>query len=259
MEPGLVILDSDGPVVLSPWNEGAYILHFAENGSSPDVLPVLFGDGVEEYDFRWQWQERILWARSSLYWKAYHLWDMGLSPSSFEEPFWVVESTSTEPHPVRGIVRVANKRKAHSYRIEHVWRDPWSLTEERQVSDWYQGKPPSSFGPIVSEKDLFVSPNGRHAVVVEEIMEKNADDAQAKPVEISYARRVDLRLAPPLPSIEPDADAEAAKDRARFISLRRAYEAKNQEEAAVAAASGSSAATQAKGEAAAAEEPPPRH
>lgn len=253
MGPDLVILDSEGPIVLSPWNEGAYVLHFAENGSTPYVLPILFGDGVEEYAFRWQWKERILWTRTSLYWKAYHLWDLGLSSASFDEPFWVVESASTEPHSVRGVVRVADT-EAHGYRIEHLWRDPWSSAEERRVSDWYQGKLPSSFASIASEKDLFVSPNGRYAVVIVKRMKENVHDPQARPVRVSHARRVELRPAPRPPvSIDPDTDAEAARDGARLTALRRAQEAGSREEAATASTAESSAA-----ELDEAEEPPSR-
>lgn len=238
MGPDLVILDSDGPVVLSPWSEGAYILHFSEDASSPYILPVLFGDSVEEYEFRWQWKGRVLWARSSLYWKAYHLWDLGLSPFSFEEPYWVVEKTATEPHPLRGVVRVATK-SGGGYRIEHVWRDPWSSTEGRRVSAWYQGEPPSSFGGLLREQDLFVSPNGRHAVVVEKRTKESADDQQTKPAEVTYARRIDLSPAPPTPSIKADSRSEAAEDRAHLTLLRKEYEAKQREEAAPAELVGS--------------------
>ena len=129
MAPGFVFLDSDGPVVLTPWSGGAYVLHFSANGSSPLAVPILFENGVEEYDFRWQWDERVLWARTSLYWRAYDLWDLGLSPLG-EEPFLVVENSTAEPHPERGAVRLATQGGRH--RIEHVWRDRWSRVEENQ-------------------------------------------------------------------------------------------------------------------------------
>lgn len=239
--PAPVVLDSTGPVVLTPWNEGAYILHFTENGSSPYILPILFGDGVEEYDFRWQWNEQVLWARSSLYWKAYHLWDLGLSPSSFEEPFWIVENEAAEPHPLRGIVRV-KVNEVGGYRVEHLWRDPWSLTEERQVSAWYQGRSPP-FAPTVSGgSKLFVSASGGHAVIVEERVENKTGESAAKPSRVQYARHVELRPEPLAPPTEPDAEAEGTEDRARLTALRRAYEAKQREEAAVVGEAESSAA-----------------
>lgn len=254
--PAPVVLDSDGPVVLTPWNEGAYILHFAENGSSPYVLPILFGDGVEEYEFRWQWREQILWAKSAIYWKAYHLWDLGLSPSSFEEPFWIVENDAAEPHPLRGIVRVASKEDTH-YRIEHLWRDPWSLTEERRVSDWYQGRPPP-FAPTVSGGSrLFVSSGGGYAVIVEERLERETSEREGKPSRVQYARRVELRpalLAPPAEA--PDAEAEGAEDRARLTALRRVYEAKQLEDTAMVGEPETSAPARA--ESGGARVPPPR-
>ncbi len=253
--PAPVVLDSEGPIVLTPWNEGAYILHFTENGSSPYILPILFGDGVEEYDFRWQWGEQVLWARSSLYWKAYHLWDFGLSPSSFEEPFWIVEREAAEPHPMRGIVRVT-ANEVGGYRIEHLWRDPWSLSEERRVSDWYQGRPPP-FAPTVSGgSKLFVSSGGGHAVIVEERVESETGEPAAKPSRVQYARRVELRLEPLAPPTEPDAEAEGTADRARLTALRRAYEAKQREDAAVVGEAESAAAPLVGGEGA--RVPPPR-
>ncbi len=209
MAPDFVFLDSDGPVVLTPWSGGAYILHFRENGSAAYTVPILFDGGVEEYDFRWQWEERVLWARTSLYWKAYHLWDLGLSPMS-EEPFWVVERSSAEPHPERGIVRVVSRQGGYS--IEHLWRDPWSGVEERQVSDLYQGQTPLLIF-IAADNEVFVSPNGRHAVVVEA---RRAEEGDTR----TYARRVDLRLAPPLPPLEPDREAEILADRKAMPWLR---------------------------------------
>ena len=199
MAPGFVFLDSDGPVVLTPWSGGAYILHFATNRSSPHAVPILFEDGVEEYDFRWQWEERVLWARTALYWKAYDLWNLGLSPLQ-EEPFLVVEN-SAEPHPERGVVRLATQEG--SYRIEHVWRDSWFPVEERHVSDWHRGQP----------ETFFVSPNGRHAVSVET---RESEEGESR----TYAQRIRLRLAPLMPPIELDLDAEIAADQSAMPWLR---------------------------------------
>ena len=51
--PGFIYLDSAGPVIVAPWNKGAFIVHFSVN-ASPIVRPILFDNGVEEYSFRWQ-------------------------------------------------------------------------------------------------------------------------------------------------------------------------------------------------------------
>ncbi len=194
MAPGFVFLDSDGPVVLTPWSGGAYVLHFSANGSSPLAVPILFENGVEEYDFRWQWDERVLWARTSLYWRAYDLWDFGLSPLG-EEPFLVVGNSTAEPHPERGAVRLATRGGRH--RIEHVWRDRWSRVEENHVSEWRSGLPAA----------WFVSPSGRRAVVVETRESEGGGSRK-------YAEHVDLALAPHMAQTEPDLEAEISADRA---------------------------------------------
>ena len=197
--PGFLFLDSDGPVILTPWSGGAYILHFATNGSSPYAVPILFGDGIEEYDFRWQWEERVLWVRTSLYWKAYNLWDLGLSPMQ-EEPFLVVEKAA-EPHPQRGAVQLATQKGR--YRVEHLWRDPWAPTEESHVSEWRSGRPAA----------FFVSPSGRHAIVLES---RESEEGGSR----TYAELVALTLVPPIPPIEPDPEAEIAADQAAMPWLK---------------------------------------
>lgn len=191
--PDFVFLDSDGPVVLVPWSGGAYVLHFASNGSSPYTVPILFEGGVEEYAFRWQWKERVLWARTSLYWKAYNLWDLGLS-SMREEPFLVVEK-SAEPHPQRGAVRLATQEGR--YRVEHLWRDPWAPAQETHVSEWRSGRPAA----------FFVSPSGRHALVLET---RESEEGESR----TYAQLVELALTQPIPLVEPDLEAEIAADQA---------------------------------------------
>lgn len=208
MAPGFIFLDSDGPVVLTPWTGGAYILHCSKNGSSPHVVPILFGDGVEEYEFRWQWEERVLWVRTSLYWRAYNLWDLDLSPMQ-EQPILTVGISSAEPHPKRGAVVLAAREG--SYRIEHLWRDPWSPVGERHVSDWYPGQPTA----------FFVSPGGRHAVAIET---RESGEGESG----THARRIELTSAPPLPSIRPDVEAEIAADRALMPWLQPRSENDNE-------------------------------
>jgi len=106
------------------------------------------------------------------------------------------------PEAVRGVV--GDGAAADSVRIEHVWKDPGSGVTERQLSDWHEGSPPSKW-----RNHLFVSPSGRHAVVVEQRQHEEEDGV----VETNYARRIELRPTQPRPDMEPDVDAERAADR----------------------------------------------
>lgn len=218
--PGFVYLDSAGPVVVAPWNKGAYIVHFSEN-ASPVVRPILFDNGVEEYLFKWQWEERVLWAETSLYWKGYALPDLGVSGMD-EEPIWVLDKDIAAPHPERGVVQltVGDGR----YRVEHAWLDRVTQAEVRRASDWYRGEFVVTLGPPVwhrpdrvelprvsvsPREGVFASTNGQHAVLVEHW--DRADGAR-----VSYARVVALRPATPRPPLEADREAEAAADRDRL-------------------------------------------
>lgn len=208
--PGFVYLDSAGPVVVAPWNKGAFIVHFSEN-ASPVVRPILFDNGVEEYSFLWQWEERILWAETSLYWKAYPLSDLGISGMT-EEPVWVLGKDNAAPHPKRGVVQVtvADGR----YRVEHAWRDPVTEVEERRASAWYSEYPyPDASGRVWGRtppvgpwaNGVFVSADGRHAVVVER--------RRSGGTSTSYARVLTLRPVAPTAPVEADREAEVAADR----------------------------------------------
>ena len=218
--PGFVYLDSAGPVVVAPWNKGAYILHFSEN-ASPVVRPILFDNGVEEYLFKWQWEERVLWAETSLYWKGYALPDLGVSGMD-EQPIWVLDKDIAAPHPERGVVQLT--AGDGRYRVEYAWLDRVTQVEVRRASDWYRGEFVVTLGPLrrhgpgrlelprvaVSPRDgVFVSTNGQHAVLVER--RERADGAR-----VSYARVVALRPATPAPPLEADREAEAAADRDRL-------------------------------------------
>lgn len=162
--PDFVFLDSDGPVVLLPQSKGAYIIRFSEGTSSPHIQPFLVNDAEdEEYEYRWQWKDSVLWVRTSRDWKAYGLWNLDVLP---EEPFWVVENSGSQsaiPHHERGLVKVF--AHGETYRVEHVWRDPWSHIEERRVSDWQDGLPFRSLAGGV-RKHVYVSPHGGRVVVV---------------------------------------------------------------------------------------------
>ncbi len=208
-EPGFVYLDSAGPVVVAPWNKGAYVVHFSERGS-PVVRPILFDNGVEEYRFHWQWKERILWAETSLYWKGYPLPDLGLSGME-EEPIWVLDMNAAAPHPERGVVQVT--AGDGRYRVEHAWLDPVTEVEVRHASDWYEGDsvlaplghPPDPRAVRVSPGRVIVSANGRHAVIVE--------SWYAGYTRTDHARVVGLAPTTPAPPLEADREAEAAADR----------------------------------------------
>lgn len=223
--PGFVYLDSAGPVVVAPWNKGAFVVHFAEN-ASPVVRPILFDNGVEEYHFQWQWEERVLWAETSLYWRGYALPDLGVSGMD-EEPIWVLDKDMAAPHPERGVVQVT--AGDGRYRVEHAWLDRVTQVEVRHASDWYRGEYVLALGPpgwrppdrpeaprvsVSPRHGIFVSSAGRHAVIVEHW--ERADGTRA-----SYARVVDLRPATPPPPLEADREAEAAADREFIGKLAR--------------------------------------
>ena len=204
----LWFLDSEGQAVMVPWNGGAYIVHFSDGGS-PYTVPVLHDPSSGGSDLRWQQGDRLLWAGSPTgegRWRAYHLWDLGLSGLP-AEPFWEVErNDGWKPHPERGVVRVVEGERR--YRIEHLWREPWTGVEEHHVSDWLPGTAPAS----ALGHGWLVSPNGRHAAVIET---RQLEDEEGGGVAFS-ARSVDMLWEPrPLPPVEASAppadDAEPAK------------------------------------------------
>ncbi len=199
-------LDSEGQAVMVPWNGGAFIVHFSDGGS-PYTAPVLQeGDPSDPSALYWQRGDRLLWAGSPTgegRWHAYHLWDLGLSGLP-AEPFWEVErKDGWKPHPERGVVRVVEGERG--YRIEHLWREPWTATEEHHVSDLQPGSPPAS----VVGNGWLVSANGRHAAV---IGTRQLEDEEGGGIAFSV-RNVDLRWEPrPLPPVEaaePPADDDA--------------------------------------------------
>ncbi len=167
------------------------------------MTPILFDDGVEEYRFLWQWEERILWAETALYWKGYEVPDLGISGMD-EEPSWVLDKSMGVPHPQRGVIEL--QTRGGSYRAEYAWRDPVTHIEIRRASDWYPGEVP--FIHLSPGNGVFVNANGRHAVVIERRRSGGVTGTTT-----SYARPMELRPAAPSPRIEPDLDAEAAADR----------------------------------------------
>ena len=199
--PGWSILDSKGPVVAVSWRDEDFIVHCAEECNHR--VPV-FGRPEERRE-RWQASDRILWSSTKGMWRAYRLWDFGLSGQSATEPFWEVDrKDGWKPHPERGVVRVVEGE--HGYRIEHLWREPWTAIEEHHLSDWQPGSAPAS----ALGNGWLVSANGRHATV---IGTRQLEDEEGGGVAFS-ARSVDMRWEPrPLPPVEaaePPADDDAA-------------------------------------------------
>ena len=189
-------LDGRGPVVLVPWSGGGFIVHFNE-GASPHVVSVL--QGSTQWAFTWQHEERVLWAEDGGRLRAYNLWDLGLSGFP-DAPFWELSAKDGwEPHADRGAVRVAIGRDG--YRIEHLWREPWTLLEERHVSAWNPGAPPA--GGI--GRSVLVSANGRHAAVFEGGRSEEGEN-------VTHYRRLGLELEREGPPIEA---APAGQDQQR--------------------------------------------
>ena len=179
-------LDTSGPVVLVPWSGGGFIVRFTD-GASPHVVPVL--QGSTQWGFTWQNEERVLWAADQSRLRAYNLWDLGSSGFPVA-PFWdLATKDGWEPHAERGAVRVVNENDAH--RIEHLWREPWTLFEERHVSAWTPGSSPGGGIGI----GVLVSPNGRHAAVLEQGL---SDDDE----EVTYLSRFGLDRVPVRPPVE---------------------------------------------------------
>ncbi len=201
---------SDGLVVLVPWRGGGYIVHF-RRGASPQAIPVLQGAAEplthwwEEpstyWWFHWQHEDRVLWAEADEQLRAYNLPDLGVSGFP-DAPFWEMEGKDGwKVHPERGVVRIVSDEG--SYRIEHAWRDPWTGFEERHLSDGTPGPPPTG-------RRVLVSPNGRHAVVLES--RESDDSADGTPVRTrNQARRLAMTIQPSAPPI-PAATAAPTPD-----------------------------------------------
>ncbi len=197
--PGWDILDSEGPVIAVSWAGQDFIVHCAEECS----YKVPLFARPEERREQWQPSDRVLWSSTKGMLRAYHLWDFGLSGQSAAEPVWEVDrKDGWNPHPERGVFRVVQGERG--YRLEHLWREPWTGLEEHHVSDWQPGSVPSS---------RWISPNGRHAAV---LGTRQLEDEEGGGVAFSV-RRVGMHWKPrPLPPIEAaeppaDDDAEPAK------------------------------------------------
>ncbi len=179
-------LSSDGPTLLAPYGNDVYLLRFTEFGV--DSRPIEQLEPVRAafrgmLFVRWQADDRILWGNDGQEWAAWDLWDLGLSGFP-DEPFLRLESSSGEPHPVRGFVRKTVTDRG--YRVEHLWQSPQAEhLNEHHASDWRPGKPIS----------VSVSPNGRHAVALEEVREEKDGEVESHQV----LRRFELAPLPPPP------------------------------------------------------------
>ena len=186
-EPEFLFLSSRGPVVLAAYADDYHLLRFTDFGvnSQPvDALrPVRRAYGSAWPLVRWQADDRILWGNDGNEWAAWDLWDLGLSGFP-EEPLLRLESSSGEPHRVRGFVRKTVTDRG--YRVEHLWQSPQvEHLNEHHASDWRPGKPIS----------VSVSPNGRHAVALEEVREEKDGEVESRQV----LRRFELAPLPPPP------------------------------------------------------------
>ncbi len=182
-----LFLSSDGPVLLAPYGDDVYLLRFTDFGVDSRRVEQLKGVraayGGSTLLVRWQPDDRVLWGNDGQEWAAWDLWDLRVSGFP-DEPFHRFESSSGEPHRVRGFVR--KTVTDHGYRVEHLWQSPQvEHLNELHASDWRPGRPIS----------LAVSPNGRHAVALEEVREENDGKVESHQV----LRRFDLAPGPPPP------------------------------------------------------------
>ncbi|MCY4559329.1 MAG: hypothetical protein OXF79_23710 [Chloroflexi bacterium] len=187
MDSEFRFLSSDGPVLLAPYGDGVYLLRFTDFGVDSRRIEHLEAGrafyGGSSLPVHWQSGDRVLWSDDGQEWTAWDLWDLGLSGFP-DEPFFRLESSSGEPHPVRGFVRKTVTDR--SYRVEYLWRSPRiEHLNERHVSDWRPGKPIS----------ISVSPKGLHAVALEEVREEK----DGKVASHQVLRRFELAPVPPPP------------------------------------------------------------
>lgn len=184
---GWTILDSTGPVLAVSWQGREFVAHCDKRECSYRV-PVF--SRAEERLGIWHSRDKVLWSSTAGAWRAYHLWNLGLSGGG-DEPIWEVERASGwQPHSERGMVRMI--RREGEYRIEHVWRDPWTSREELHATEWQSGSPPRG---VYSAPDLLVSASGRHALVLES---RRSEEGES----VMYARRIGLDLLPARPLVK---------------------------------------------------------
>lgn len=185
--PDFLFLSSDGPVLLVPYADDYHLLRFTDFGADvqriDQLRPVRAAYGASMHIVIWQPEDRVLWGNDGQEWAAWDLWDLALSGFP-DEPFLRLESSSGEPHRVRGFV--SKTVTDRGYRIEHLWQSPRiEHLNERYASDWRPGKPVS----------VSVSPNGQYAVALEEVRENKDGETEIRQV----LRRFELALELPPP------------------------------------------------------------
>lgn len=201
--PVFEVIESEGRVLALSLRGVVHVLRFGDWSLSSEYLSLpaaapacrrLLGLLA-----RWQPSERRLWVRggtSSRWqrdWVAFDLWSAGLNRVSPVFPEWRMtgsdmwsdgrhadvgalgERRFVYPHPDRGVVAV--RREEQRYQVQYSWRDfrvPGVF--EVQSSDWMPGSP-----IVTSDEglDVWVSANGRYAVVQEENW--TWDDEESRP------------------------------------------------------------------------------
>ena len=129
----------------------------------------------------------MLWARKGGEWLAYDLSNVRYDLAVPETPFLRRSAADGSPHPVRGFVQT--EKDEGRWRVRHSWRSPrFEKWREEHVSEWRTGPPP-----------LAVSPNGRHALVLES---RSTEEGEA----VTCASRFGLDLAPVDPPVPAAAD-----------------------------------------------------
>lgn len=199
-KPQFLILDSDGPLVLASYHNGAYVVRF--DAAAVREFRYLANE-VESTGWRdnastqlylhWQPQERVLWGRGSASptWYAYDLNDVDLTVAEPVRAFLAL-TLRGRPQPQRGFVALVQGEGRH--RLLHLWFDPRDGRRDIAIADvrsggaaavahaseWLTGSAPTA-GLHPWDRYSLVSPNGQHAIVIE------ADPSEAKRL---YARRL---------------------------------------------------------------------
>ncbi len=167
-------ISSDGPVVVTSYDDERYLLRFGDDGAQAWPVPRIEGRTQRSVALAMYWHEedRLLWFDGHLAWYGWHLWDLGVSGFP-ESPALRLPGDIGRPHRKRGFVRTV--RDGGRYRIEHFWQSPESPNwQERRVSEWVTGTP-IRFRPNLSD-------NGHHALVFEQelAVEEGGDAATAR-------------------------------------------------------------------------------
>jgi len=165
------------PIVVTCYADDCYLLDFAATGNRLRLETIR---APPSRSFVWQENDRVLWVHRDGEggWLAWHLEDRAVSGFP-EAPFIWFDSGLGRPHPIRGFVRTV--RAGRRGRIEHHWQNPHDPDlRELHVTPWQQGRAPDlAYGPSS------VSPNGRHALVVEKRIDAGSHRFFARSLELA--------------------------------------------------------------------------